>query len=179
MDPRRRRSREAAVKAFARLAAQRRYGDISTGELVAAAGIGRSTFYEHFRGKDELLLAAMEPILLTLANAVAGRASRAQVRTTLKHLWDRRSLGRIILSSRAAAIVQRRLAAMIEARLEARVPVAAPASMVAMAAAAAELAMLRMWLACEAACSADALAGQLIALKPRHQENEQQEQHGE
>ena len=88
MDPRRRRTRDAVVSAFARLAAQRRYGDITTGDLVAAAGIGRSTFYEHFRGKDDLLLAAMEPILLTLANAVAGRASRAQVRTTLKHLWD-------------------------------------------------------------------------------------------
>ena len=56
---------------------------------------------------------------------------------------------------------------MIEARLEARVPVAAPASMVAMAAAAAELAMLRMWLAGEAACSADALAGQMIELAPK------------
>ena len=68
---------------------------------------------------------------------------------------------------------------MIEARLEPPMPAAAPASMVAMAAAAAELAMLRMWLAGEAACSADALARQIIALKPRQQETEQQEQHDE
>ena len=179
MDPRRRRTREAVISALTRLAAQRRYDDINAGELVAAAGIGRSTFYEHFHGKDAVLLAAMEPILLTLANAVVGRASRAQVRTTLKHLWDRRSLGRIILSSRAAALVQRRLAAIIAARLEAPGPAAAPSSMVAMAAAAGELAMLRMWLAGEAACSADALAGQMIALRRRDQQDKQQELHGE
>jgi len=167
MDQRRRRTRDAVVSAFAGLAAQRRYGDITTGDLVAAAGIGRSTYYEHFRGKDDVMLAAMEPILLTLANAVAGRASRAQVRATLSHLWDRRSLGRIILSWRAAALVQRRLAAMIEARLTPPAAPAAPASLVAMGTAASELAMLRMWLGGEVACSADALAGQMIALAPK------------
>ncbi len=179
MDQRTRRSRKSVVSAFAQLSADHRFDDIRVGDLVAAAGIGRSTFYEHFRGKDDVLLAAMEPILLTLASAIAGRASQAQVRSTLKHLWDRRSLGRIILSSRAAALIQRRLAAMIEARLEHPLPAAAPASMVAMAAAAAELALLRMWLAGEAACSADALARQMIALRPRQKENEHQEQHGE
>ena len=68
---------------------------------------------------------------------------------------------------------------MIEARLEPPMPAAAPASLVAMADAAAELALLRMLLAGEAACSADALARHIIALKPRHQENEQHQQHGE
>jgi AcrR family transcriptional regulator len=178
MDQRADRSRKSVVSAFAQLSLDHRYDDIRVGDLVAAAGIGRSTFYEHFRGKDSVLLAAMEPILLTLASAITGRASQSQVRATLKHLWDRRSLGRVILSSRASSLIQRRLAAMIEARLEPLLPAAAPESMVAMAAAAAELALLRMWLAGEAACSADALARQMIALGPRHQEDEQQEQHG-
>ena len=175
MDQRRGRSRKSVVSAFARLALDLRYDDIRIGNLVAAAGIGRSTFYEHFRSKDEVLLAAMEPILLTLANAIAERASQPQVRATLRHLWDRRSLGRIILSSQAAVLIQRRLAAMIEARLELPATPAVPASMVAMAAAAAELALLRMWLAGEAACSADALARQMIALRPRLQDEKQQE----
>ena len=174
MDPRRRRTRESVVSAFARLSRDQRYDDIRTDELVAAAGIGRSTFYEHFCGKDEVLLAAMEPVLLTLANAMAGRASRTQLRALLQHLWDRRSLGRVILSSRAAALVQRRLAAMIEARLEAP-GTGVPASLVAMAAASAELAVLRMWLGGEASCEADALAGQLLALQPRQQQDEQGE----
>lgn len=179
MDPRRRRTRETVVSAFGRLAVRHRYDGIRVSDLIADAGIGRSTFYEHFRGKDDVLVAAMEPILLTLANAIVGRASRRQVRAMLQHLWDRRSLGRIILSSRAAALVQRRLATMIAARLEAPSPDAAPAAMVAMAAAAAQLTMLRMWLGGEAGCSADALARQMIALEPRHQQHEQQEQHSE
>ena len=175
MDPRRRRTRESIVGAFARLSLDQRYDDIRTNDLAAAARIGRSTFYEHFRGKDEVLLAAMEPVLLTLANAIVGRASRAQLRALLQHIWDRRSLGRIILSSRAAALVQRRLAAMIEARLEAPAAKGVPASMVAMAAASAELAVLRMWLGGEASCGADALARQLLALQPPLQQDQQRE----
>ena len=104
---------------------------------------------------------------------MVGRASRAQLRALLQHLWDRRSLGRIILSSRAAALVQRRLAAMIEARLEAPAATAVPASIVAMAAASAELAVLRMWLAGEASCGADALARQLLVLQPPHQQDKE------
>jgi AcrR family transcriptional regulator len=175
MDQRADRSSKSVVSAFAQLSLDHRYDDIRVGDLVAAARIGRSTFYHHVRGKDEVLLAAMEPILLTLAGAIAGRASQSQVRATLRHLWDRRSLGRIILSSRASALIQRRLAAMIEARLEPSMPAAVPASMVATAAAAAQLALLRMWLAGEAACSADALARQMTALGPHHQDDEQQE----
>ena len=80
MDQRTHRSRKSVVSAFAQLSADHRYDDIRVGDLVATAGIGRSTFYEHFRGKDDVLLEAMEPILLALASAVAGRPRRKSER---------------------------------------------------------------------------------------------------
>jgi AcrR family transcriptional regulator len=162
LDRRARQTRESILGAFARLAFERRYEAIRIADLIAAAGVGRATFYEHFRGKDELALAAMEPILLPLAGAATGRANQVQVRSILDHIWQQRAAGRAILNSAAEKKLKRRLAAMIEARLEAAAPETAPASMVAMGAAAAQLAMLRIWIAGEVSCSTDILARQMI-----------------
>ena len=163
MDARVRRTRVSILSAFARLAFERRYERIRTADLVAESGVGRSTFYEHFRGKDDVLLAAMEPLLLTLASAAVGRASQPQIRATLKHLWTQRSPGRAILTSRALPNLQRKLASMIETRLTDGTRLDVPPAMIATAAAAGQLAMLRMWLGGESSCSADALARHMAA----------------
>lgn len=160
MDARVRRTRDSILDAFVGLSLDRRYDRIRTSDLIAASGVGRSTFYEHFRSKDEVLLAAIEPLLLPLANAALGRASTAQVRAMLDHVWGQRALGRVILNSRAALRLQRRLAALIEARLANGGTV--PPAMQAVATAAGQLAMLRMWLAGDVSCSSDALAREMI-----------------
>ena len=97
MDMRVSRTRTLILNAFTRLALDRRYDQIRTADLVAESGVGRSTFYKHFRTKDDVLLAAMEPILLSLAGAAVGRASKAQVRAMLDHMWTQRAPGRVIL----------------------------------------------------------------------------------
>jgi len=163
MDMRVSRTKTSILNAFTRLALDRRYDRIRTADLVAESGVGRSTFYEHFRSKDDVLLAAMEPILLSLAGAAVGRASKGQVRAMLEHMWTQRAPGRVILTSRASQSLQRKLASMIEKRLPVAQPGAVPQAMTAMATAAGQLAILRMWFAGEASCSADALAGQLTA----------------
>jgi AcrR family transcriptional regulator len=157
------RTREAIFGAFLRLVFDRRYDGIRTADLVREAGIGRSTFYEHFRDKDEVLIAAIEPILLPLANAASGRASAAMVRTMLEHVWDRRALGRIILDSAAAPKLRQRLAAMIEARMAIEGYGPAPLALPAMVAATGQLVMLRMWVAGEVSCPVDDLARHLMA----------------
>ena len=124
------------------------------------ADIGRATFYEHFRGKDDVLLAAMEPVLQPMARAALGRPVEAHLRATLDHVWQQRFVGRILLASSAGAKLQRHLAGMIAAGLE-DTPV--PATMRAAAIAAAQIAMLRLWLGGTAPCTAQALARQMIA----------------
>ena len=161
-DPRTRRTRETVVAAFVELAFRQRYDTIRIADLIAAAGVGRSTFYEHFRGKDEVLLAAVAPILQPLASAALGRASKVQVRAMLEHVWERRGFARTLLAGGTGTKLQRRLAAMIEARLVA-MPDAAPPAMIAMSAAAAQLTLLRMWVAGEAACPPADLAAQVLA----------------
>lgn len=98
------------VEAFRTLAIERRYGAIRVTDIIDRASVGKSTFYEHFQGKDDVLLTAMRPILLVLATAASGRAARSYVRPVIEHFWERRSVARPILDSTAAPIVQRRLA---------------------------------------------------------------------
>jgi AcrR family transcriptional regulator len=158
------RTRDLVLRAFLSLVFERRYDEIAVADVIAAAGIGRSTFYEHFRDKDDVLLAAITPILLPLANAASGRAGIVVLRPMLTHLWEQRALARILLDSAAGPKLRKELATLIASRLAREdcgtIPVALPAT----AAAAGQLAMLRMWLAGEVSCSVDNLARQLVAV---------------
>lgn len=158
-DSRARRTHVALRAAFGRLALERRYDAIRIADIVADAGVGRATFYEHFGGKDALLLAAMAPLLHTLAQAAAGRASVGQLRAMLEHVWERRMAGRQVLGhGPAARQIERALAARIASSLVREGAPEGEARLVAIGRAAAQLAMLRAWLAGEIGCSADALA---------------------
>ncbi len=161
-DRRARRTSEAILDGFAALVTERRYDAVRIADIVAAAGIGKATFYEHFNSKDALLLSAMEPILLGLSTAASGRAARSYIKGIMAHLWDRRALGRTVLHSAAAPIVQRRLAEMIRPHVERRVSDDPAPAIRATGIAAAQLAMLRSWLVGEGSSSADDMADRMI-----------------
>lgn len=165
-DRRVRRTRAAVVDAFIRLIFARRYDSIRTADLIAEADIGRSTFYEHFRSKDDVLAVMIDPLFVPLANAATGRAGVVPVRMMLDHLWEQRALARVIFDPDRLPRLQRKLAAMIDERLERTMPDTASRTLVATAAAAAQLAMLRLWLAGEVACPAAELALLLISDRP-------------
>ncbi len=151
----------AIVEAFVALALERRYDVIRVFDIIDRAGVGKSTFYEHFRGKDDVMLSAMQPIVLALATAASGRAARVYIRSVVEHLWERRSVARPIMDSRAVSILQRRLADAI-AKHGGRTG-ADQARLAATGIAAAQLAMLRCWLAGHAPATIDAMTDQLIA----------------
>jgi AcrR family transcriptional regulator len=161
LDRRTQRTRKAVFDALIRLIFAQRYGTIRTADLIEAAGIGRSTFYEHFRSKDDVLVAVIDPIFMPLAIAAAGRGSRTALRATLEHIWEQRAFARALFEPPLLVKLQRKLAAMIEARQPASGD-GPPAALVAMGAAAGQLAMLRIWLAGEVSCSADVLAQVLL-----------------
>lgn len=152
----------AIVEAFHTLAIEQRYGGIRVIDIIDRAGVGKSTFYEYFQGKDDVLLTAMRPILLSLATAASGRAARSYVRPFIEHLWERRSFVRPILNSTAAPIVQRRLADAIAMHGGRRID-AQGVPVFAVGIAAAQLAMLQCWLSGHAATTVDAMTDQLIA----------------
>ncbi len=55
MDRRQRKSREAIFAAFTQLLSEKNYNQITVGEIIALADVGRATFYAHFPTRDFLL----------------------------------------------------------------------------------------------------------------------------
>ena len=164
-DVRARQTRRLLLETFARLASEQRYDSIATSELVAAAGVGRSTFYEHFADKDALLLAALEPVLIPLANAASGRGSKAAARMLLTHIWSKRSLFRSVLCSVVLKKIVQRLTDMILERIMREGVNSDTARVAAVASAHGQIAVVRLWVTGEISISIDRLAQQLSAFK--------------
>ena len=55
MDRRQRKTRQAIFNAFIQLLSKKNYNNITVGEIIQLANVGRATFYAHFETKDFLL----------------------------------------------------------------------------------------------------------------------------
>jgi AcrR family transcriptional regulator len=150
-DRRVKRTRSAIVSAFNRLILERGYDALTPGDVAAAADVGRSTFYEHFRGLDGLLAEALARVLAPLADNCFEREPTAAARQAVAHLWENRRTARALLSGTAQAIVQRSLAEYFVALLRrgtadlAARPMLEP-ELMAQQLAAGQLAILAAWL---------------------------------
>lgn len=68
-DRRVRRTRRRLKKALLELIRERRYDEITVREIAERADVGRSTFYDHFGSKEDLLFDGFEERLLAMAEA--------------------------------------------------------------------------------------------------------------
>lgn len=84
-----RKSREAIVDTFKELVFKGHYAKLGVRELARKAGVGRSTFYEHFDDKMSVLVESMYPLLSVLADAAAGYEA-PKLRFVLAHFEERR-----------------------------------------------------------------------------------------
>jgi AcrR family transcriptional regulator len=115
------RTRDALEGAFIRLMLEgRRYDRITIGDLIARAGVGRSTFYEHYPNKDALLAATIRYPFAGVASAVDANAKVATLRDALSHFEGNRVHAKAVFAGAARRKIVRVLAAMIEERLRAR-----------------------------------------------------------
>jgi AcrR family transcriptional regulator len=165
------RTRQALLGAFAQFVFEgRRYDRIRIADLIERAGVGRSTFYEHYRNKDEILAESIRHPFALLAGAVEANADMARLRGVLAHFRENRVAARTILTGSARRRVARVLAGMIEERLRARARkrgfVATPASLGIGAAALAEgyIATIGAWLLGETGHDEAALAQTLFRI---------------
>jgi AcrR family transcriptional regulator len=124
-DARTARTYRALSSALVELMKTREFDAITVQDLLDRAGVGRATFYSHFRNKDDFLLTDLERMLTALEmhfDRTASRTTRvAPLAELLEHLHDSRDFaaalersGRMeavldIASGHLARIIERRL----------------------------------------------------------------------
>ena len=160
-DRRAQRTRAALLGAFNQLFLARRRR-ISAAELIAEAGVGRSTFYDHYSSADEVLLEALRHPFGHLADAAAGQGDAAATLWLVQHFWENRQRGRELFDNvQMRDRTTRLLAAMVTERLG-DAPLRLPPELAATQLAEAALAPLRAWLRGEAPATPAAMAESLI-----------------
>ena len=163
------RTLDALLNAFIGLVLEENYRRISIGRIVERANVGRSTFYEHFRSKDDILIASMGGMFEVLADAACPDAPRAALDRLVAHFWSNRQLARAVLAPPIEGKLRRALAAKIEERLAAQADAErfTPRRIVAVQIAAAQLALLDAWTRGELSAGAGEIAGALAAVARR------------
>lgn len=158
-DSRRRRTREDLLAAFFSLVLSRRYHEIRVADVLSRSGVSRSTFYEHFRNKDELLSASLEDPFRVLASLVRPDTDATRVQAILEHFWENRTLARSLFQGMGLRVVRRTLVAHVETALnrDQRSRLRIPVRLVACSLADGMLSPIVAWLSGEAKCSASDL----------------------
>jgi AcrR family transcriptional regulator len=114
-DRRVRRTRELLRRALLLLIQEQGYDRITVQDLLDRADIGRSTFYAHYRDKDDLLLSGFEDIRSALgeeraaAEQAAGATSEflQPLRTVFRHVEDHRHVWQPLARKGGAEVVTR------------------------------------------------------------------------
>lgn len=114
-----RKTRLRLVRAFNRLILERGYSRLTVGDLVDAAGVGRSTFYEHFETKDDILRQSLAPFFAILADSVSDAEVSEQLSGIMVHFWENRPLARVMFGGSTRPLVSRMLSDIIQTRLAA------------------------------------------------------------
>lgn len=160
-DRRVRRTAMALSHALVSLVLEKRYDAITVQDLLDRAGVGRSTFYSHYRGKDDLLLRSFERMLDMFDQRLPPGSPRiAPVRELFEHVDQLRhfyqAMRRARILDRQWQVAIERLSKSIERRLPERSHSGAlPPAVAAQALAGALCALLRWWIETDTPYSAE------------------------
>ena len=89
MDRRQRKTREAIFSAFTELLSKKDFNQITVGEIIERADIGRATFYSHFETKDFLLKEFCEELFCHIFDAENDEGHEQSEEEVLKHVGCR------------------------------------------------------------------------------------------
>jgi AcrR family transcriptional regulator len=167
-DRRTERTKQALMSAFVDLLLAEGYESITVERIVAKANIGRSTFYVHYKSKEEILRESLRRPSSGLAVIVGHDISVEVLAPLLEHFHGQRKLNRIFFAWPIRPIWVKCLAAMIEPRLTtvsrfARARPLLPLALIAQQIAESQIALIANWLLGKNACKAEAVAEALIA----------------
>lgn len=164
-DRRQTRTRAALQSAFRELLLEQGYAALTVGAVADSANIGRSTFYEHYRTKDDLLRASLSSPFNTLADLVGKPPSADAILRLLRHFRENRQIARVLLKWPTRPVLASSLTELITIRLHAlsQSNPLIPIEVIARQIADMQLALVEIWLAGRPAMSLDAVAEAMTA----------------
>ncbi len=143
------RTRDEIKSALTTLVFANGFENVTVQKIIHEAGCARSTFYEHFGNKDDVLRACMEQFFSVIADCVQCPDEPEALRRVLDHLWQNRRLADPIFTGQARVVLARQQADLIEIRLRTLAdgrPLALPSRLAAIQIAEAQLALIDSWL---------------------------------
>ena len=142
-------SREACLDAFVVLLSSTDYDSISVNDVIQRANVGRSTFYDHFTGKEDLLRHRVANVFSPLADVFAEGTEGGGLLWVIGHFREQRRLVKTLLEGSTRPLLVRCLAGLIEERIAGTWPDSPrlPAKLAAVSLAEAQLGMILHWLA--------------------------------
>lgn len=157
------RTQAALFSAFFDLVTSVPYADIKVEDILARSGVGRSTFYEHFKSKDDILAVSLRHPFAALADAMRERENTADILMVLEHFRENRAIAPGMFRGEGRQVCVATLAAMLEERfkqdrVESPNRLLLPRRLAAIQLAEALLAPITAWLLDEVECSPQALA---------------------
>lgn len=150
-DRRVRKSVKAIHTAFSGLFFERGLGGFNVSDMIAAADIARSTFYQHYSSKEDVLSTLITPMLHPIALCAWSEEPPAPLVHISQHIWENRRKAMPIFEEPAKSVLIRQLADLIESqgsRLN-----AAPTRLVSMSLARFAFGMLEEWQSGRHRCS--------------------------
>lgn len=102
-DARVRRTRAQLGNALLHLIVEKPINEVTVQDVLDRAGVGRSTFYLHFRDKDDLLISQLEMFLETMSTALSVRKDKSHrvvpVAELFDHIGNQNKLYRVLSES--------------------------------------------------------------------------------
>ncbi|HWD28290.1 MAG TPA: helix-turn-helix domain-containing protein [Rhizomicrobium sp.] len=156
------RTRAALMDAFVAALLEDGYDAVSVEAIAARANVGRSTFYTHFKGKDDITRQALARPSAVLAALAAGTLSKEALERQLAHFHEQRRRNRMFFEPPLRAIWVGCLAQLIEPLLR-RKDLLLPAPLAARQVAEGQIALIANWLLLRPQTKVETIARALTA----------------
>ena len=151
------------MAAFTKLLFASGFDRVSVQDVAAESRHARSTFYEHFSDKEDVLRACMSPFFAVIAACVADDRQPPELVRVLDHLFENRRLTDAIFSGVPRTILARALTDMVERHLHEMTSEALqfPSRLAAIGIAEGQLALVENWMRGRAFARSEDVAGAL------------------
>jgi AcrR family transcriptional regulator len=158
-------SRRVLLLAFNELFTTTRYADFGVAQIVRRADVSRSTFYKHFKSKDDLLRKSLGSVVSPLAAACEADYEANKLTFVLEHFRENRSRALGLLNGPSAQQVITLFTCLIEEHLAARTSrhTQTSLSLIAGQIAESQLGLIRVWLTRGGVEPANEVAAALVA----------------